>query len=98
MAWLPIRYRDFYDVPRMFVVELPRAVYFFDGRFDDAADEYPQAYRVYQLPPGRAADEPRSWDGLERLGHLVAEVPVPSVLFDPSRRAAVDDAVLQALG
>jgi hypothetical protein len=32
---LPIRYRDFYDIPRAFVIEHPGETLFFDCSFDE---------------------------------------------------------------
>lgn len=39
--WLPITYRDYYDVPRMLVVRFEGQAYLFDCPFDVALDEYP---------------------------------------------------------
>ena len=33
-GWIPIRYRDFYDVPRAVVVEFRGKLYLFDSLFD----------------------------------------------------------------
>ena len=98
MAWLPIRYRDFYDVPRAFLVDHGDATYFFDCPFDDQADDYPRVYRVYRLPHGSASNNSSSWEGLERLGPLVGHVDVDRVTFDRTRRAAVEDSILESLG
>jgi len=98
VRWVPIRYHEFYDVPRLFLAEQGTAVYVFDCPFDEAADEYPAHYRVYRLPSemGAAADA-GSWEGLPRAGTFVGEVPVEAVRFDVTRRAAMDDTVFGAL-
>jgi hypothetical protein len=78
----------------MFVVEASGARYLFDCPFDDRADEYPDVYRVYRLSPEASdAVESASWLALANRG----EVPAVSVTFDPTRRAAVDAAVLDSL-
>ena len=92
---LPIVYREFYDVPRAFLVRDPeRSWLLFDGGFDDEADEYPDSYEVYALAPevAEAAGRPgASWDGLRnRATRRLGSVPVDAVRFDPTRRAWVE--------
>jgi len=97
-TWLPIQYRDFYDIPRAFVVEREGATYFFDCPFDAALDEYPDLYHVYRLPPSaRRIVDAASWVGLENEGTFLADVPVKSVSFDPTRRAAIDEQVFDSV-
>lgn len=98
MALIPIQYRDFYDIPRAFVAEHRGTVFYFDGAFDEGADEYAESFRVYRLDAGASEKvASASWQGLEDLGVFVAEVPVKSVRFDATRRAAVDDSVFSLL-
>lgn len=94
MTWIPLTYRDFYDVPRAFIVEHAGSVYFFDCPFDDSADEYPGFYWVYQMAqePSSLTDRV-SWEGLAARGKPVGKVPVELVRFDESRRVAVDGQV-----
>ena len=51
--WLPIRYRDFWDVPRLIVVETEGRVLLLDSAFDDVLDEFSPEYTVYDLPGTR---------------------------------------------
>lgn len=98
VAWLPIKYRDFYDIPRAFSVEFRGALYFFDCPFDERADDYPNAYTVYRLPPHAAAQiDGRSWDGLASLGTVIGKVSTHSVALDPSKRRFLDDRVFAQL-
>ena len=97
MRWVPIRYRDFYDLPRIFLAEHQGRTLLFDCPFDDVRDDYRDHYRVYELASGVAVPEEGSWHGLARAGRFLGEVPVAAVAFDPTRRAAVDDAVLTSL-
>jgi hypothetical protein len=95
MAWLPIRYREFYDIPRLFVIEQGGWFYCFDCRFDDSLDEYPSTYRVYHLDPTlSAAVDADSWEGLASKGIFVGEVETHHVKFDETLRAAVDSSVI----
>ncbi|MBI3437578.1 MAG: hypothetical protein HY054_02795 [Proteobacteria bacterium] len=40
--WLPIRYRDFWDLPRAFSVDYDGKTYFFDCPFNESIDDYQQ--------------------------------------------------------
>jgi hypothetical protein len=98
MAMIPIRYRDFHDVPRAFVVERTGSLYFFDCAFDDQIDQYPDRYKVYRLD---AALSPKldfgSWETLATKGRLIGEVLVRRLQFDPTHRAAVDDSIFELI-
>jgi len=99
MSWIPIRYRDFHDVPRAIVAEHDGSTIFLDCPFDDLADEYPDVYRVYRLDPARATGlGERSWVDLANDGRLIGEIPVDRVRFDATKRAAIDDAVFGMIG
>lgn len=97
MRWLPIRYRDFHDVPRAFVFEHDGTAYLFDCPFDDAADEYPPHYGIYRLDPGVVPPEDGSWADLASRGRLIGRIGVAEVRFDETRRRAVDASILPAL-
>ncbi len=47
---LPIRYRGFYDIPRMVVVRVGGSTYLLDCPFDADRDEFPDCFDVYVLP------------------------------------------------
>ena len=98
VSWVPIRYREFHDIPRIFLAEHRGHIYLFDCSFDENADEYPDRYRVFRLPHGVTPPaEGASWIGLAEGGAFIAEVPISAVEFDPTRRAAVDAAVFDRL-
>ena len=86
--WIPIRYRDFYDVPRAFVTTHDGHTFFFDCPFNQELDEYPAEYYVYRL-----GDEIR--DGIDSISYIsdrlerVGTVPVAAVVFDATRRASI---------
>jgi hypothetical protein len=98
LNWVPITYRDFYDIPRAIVVKRSGLLYFFDCAFDEMADEYPDFYNVYLLPAEMAAiiDE-SSWEGLAEQGKFLARVPVRDVKLDVSRRASMRDDIFDVL-
>ena len=94
----PIRYRDFWDVPRIFFVEEAGRLYLFDCQFDEVTEDYPDVYQVFLMPPLSEADYAGSWAPLyQRATAKVGEVPVAAVRFDPTRRQAIDPVVFAAL-
>lgn len=98
MAWVPIQYREFYDVPRAFIVKRGGVLFFFDSGFGDNSDEYAPQFRVYRLGTHVPEDlGTSSWHGLKSSGTFVGEVAVSSVRFDPTLRETVDDSVFDLL-
>jgi hypothetical protein len=98
MDWATIRYRDFYDIPRIFITAHDGKQYLFDCPFDDDLDDYSDRYRVYQLPAISEDDLEGSWERLpERAVRLLGVVPVAEVQFDPTKRQRLDTAVIEAL-
>jgi hypothetical protein len=96
--WLGIRYRDFYDVPRAFVVEYEGSLYLFDCLFDHDLDDYEGRYAVYLVKDElRRRIDMISWVDLGNRSVRVGEVPVDSVEFDPSKRSAVNSRIFECL-
>ena len=97
-TWLPMRYRDFYDVPRLVAVEYHGRVYLFDSPFDDRLDDYADEYAVYRLPKAEVAslDNP-SWEGLVAASEQIGTVKVSDVTFDETGRACLNDSVFTRL-
>ena len=92
--WAKISYREYWDVPRIFFVEDGDHLYLFDCQFDEAAEDYPDAYQVFRMPPLCEADFAGSWAPLwERALERLGTVPVAEVVFDPTRRQAIDAAI-----
>ena len=95
----PIRYVDYWDVPRVFIAADSAGTYLLECRFDDQLDEYPDFYEVFAMP---ALDDEllsRPWADLSHhaLGRL-GRVLVSEIRFDASRRKEVDlDALRQSL-
>ena len=97
-TWLPIRYRGYWDFPRIFLVRESNRLYLFDCAFDHDLDEYPDHFTVYLLPDISDADTPADWTTLlGRAVRTLGDVPVSAVRFDPTRRAAVAADVFTAV-
>lgn len=98
-GWLPIQYRDFYDIPRMLVVEHANRLYLFDAPFDDGAGEYADQYTVYRLPESSRNTLKRdSWLDLASMGEKIGQVPVTNVELDQSKRRLINDRIFEQLG
>jgi hypothetical protein len=94
MAWLPFKYRDFYDIPRAIIVERAGNLYLFDYPFDHKRDEYPAEFTLYRLHPEAGSDlESSSWENLAEAGEVLGRVPVQAMEFDSSKRALLNDRV-----
>jgi len=98
-TWLPIRYRDFYDIPRAVVVEWRGDTFLLDCLFDQDSSEYEPTYSVYRLPRELEARlEGASWTDLGHRGTLLTQIKTSEVIFDPSKRKAIDESVMLGLG
>src|SRR5262245_12330950 len=97
MAFRPIRYRDFWDVPRLFAVEHRGSLYIFDCPFDEKLDEYRESYTIYRvLGATFAGTRSMAWAQLISSGQQVGKCAVSDVRFDPTRRKSIDDSVVPA--
>lgn len=98
MNELPITYRDFWDFPRMFVVERHGELFLFSAAFLPERDDFASDFSVFRL---RNEARPRvsrpSWEGLAEHGELVGVVSIGNVQFDPSKRLWVSDRIFDHL-
>ncbi len=97
-TWNPIRYRGFWDVPRIFLASYKGRVFLFDCAFDENTEDYPEQYRVYILPYLAEEELVHSWDKLHlKALQYLGEVPLNRIRFDPTRRREIDSAILEEL-
>src|SRR5438105_2707615 len=88
---IPFIYREFYDVPRMIVLTYRDKQLLLESRFDEDADDYPNAYQVLLLPGLRPDELAGSWDALaDRAVRNLGSIAVKDLVFDPTRRRALD--------
>jgi hypothetical protein len=97
--WAPIRYRDFHDIPRAFVVERQGDLLFFDCPFDDTSDDYGTEFMVFKIKDEcrNKVDQP-SWTELRRYADRIGIISVAAVKFDATKRQAIDTSVFALLG
>ena len=92
---IPITYRDFYDVPRMFVVSFHEKQFLFDCPFNEKTEEYQNSYYVYLMPKLSEFDLEGSWGLLtERAVSRLGSTTVSDVYFDETCRKYMDPTIL----
>ena len=97
--WTPIKYREFYDIPRIFLAEHDSGVFLFDCPFDDDKDEYGETYKVYLMPKLDEKDLAGGWQKLPaQAKRLLGEIRTTEIEFDPTFRQQVSLAVLSRFG
>jgi hypothetical protein len=93
-----ISYRDFWDIPRIFIVRHHGRQYLFDCRFNETAEDFDEVYRVYVLPELLERELRGSWTDLaERAESYLGEIATSEVKFDASRRRSIDPGIIDEL-
>jgi hypothetical protein len=96
--WIPIQYRDFWDIPRIFLAPFRGMFVLFDCVFDEKTEDYPDKYKVYTIPQFSDEELTGSWDHLSlKAQRFLGEIPVSQVCFDSSKRREIDSRVLEEL-
>ena len=54
--WAAITYREFWDVPRIFVIKDRGQNWLFECPFDSATEDFPEHYLVYLMPTRSTED------------------------------------------
>jgi hypothetical protein len=98
-TWIPISYREFFDIPRSFICTWQGKSLFFDCPFNNEGDKYPEVFQVYLLPEGHGTERTETWP----LNHdksigCFGKIPTHQLVFDPTRRAQIDFSPIEAWG
>jgi hypothetical protein len=90
-TWLPIRdYRDFWDVPRMFLLDYAGRSLLFDCRFDEEREDYVDAFDVYVMPTLGPEELQRPWADLpQRAFGRLGSILLTDLMFDTTRRTSL---------
>ena len=67
-----ITYRDFYDVPRIFIVHHRGLQILFDCQFDKNLDEYREDYKIIVLPDLDDESLKGSWNELSEISTVIS--------------------------
>ena len=98
-GWVSMQYRDFYDVPRLVVVEYATRSYLLDTAFNEGSDDYADYYTIYRLPNDAVAMlEKPSWEQLPSVGEEMGRVRVKDVKFDQTKRQRLNPSLFRRLG
>ena len=99
MALISIKqYRDFWDFPRIFLIEHKNSSILFDCKFDERKEDYRNTFRVFLMPKLNEHELEGSWVDLsKRAIKFLGEVLTIDVTFDESRREFIEDDVLMKL-
>jgi len=94
---VPFKYVDFYDVPRLIMFRYRNHLFLLASHFDEEKDDYEENYSIELLPSWveqKIAES--SWKVLEDdIGaRLLGKIPVKDVVFDHTKRRALDPAFL----
>lgn len=94
----PIRYREFWDVPRIFLAPYRGKWFLFDCVFDETTEDFPDSYKVYVIPEPSEEELAGSWDKLhEKATHYSGDIAVAKVHFDASKRNEIDIRIFDEL-
>jgi hypothetical protein len=94
----PIHYRDFWDVPRVIMIQYRGKWFLFDCAFDEEVEDYPDSYKASLIAPPTPDELAGSWEDLpKRAYQSLGEVPIVRVEFDPTKRQSINAAVLEEL-
>ncbi len=94
----PILYRDFWDVPRIFLVEHKGVHFLFDCLFDESSEDFSGHYNVYLLPELGKFELEGSWAHLSKKAiSSLGEIPIHQVSFDETKRKEIDVTLLENL-
>jgi hypothetical protein len=92
---IPIIYREFYDIPRIFYLYYRDKNFLFDCPFSEEIDDYPDYYIIYLMPKLSDSDLIGSWKYLpEKAIKTIGTIPVNKVKFDESRGKSIDASCL----
>jgi len=93
---VPIEFRDFWDVPRMFIARHQGTTFLFDCPFDEKRDDFSENYSVYLFPHLEDDDLPDDWSTLpSRSERCLGEIPVSRVQFEAANmRLLINPAIL----
>ncbi len=97
MTWLTIEYRDFYDFPRVFLVEREDAFYLFDCPFNDLAEDYLDHFDVHRLSKEAVEALGKSWKDLTNDTSPIGRISTADVEFATTKQCCIDERVFNRL-
>jgi len=97
-APIPIEYRDYWDVPRIFLARHQGRLYLFDCEFDETLEDFRQGYRVYLMPEISTEDREGSWAEFpKRAIRELRTIEVGLVSFANAEKSMIDSSIIDNL-
>ena len=86
-------------MPRYMLLRYREKTLLLQSPFDDAMDEYPDIYSVYEVPDTISQSVlGGDWTPLKDADlRFVGEIPISTVAFDPTKRSTLDSSCLEPL-
>jgi len=81
--WVVIDYRQYWDVPREFLVSHGEDAYYFESPFDETLDDYTPSFYVYRIPATLVESAMERWDEIRNWGVRLPDIPVAGCAFAP---------------
>ncbi len=96
MNSIPIKhYRDFWDVPRIFLASKDDYLLLFDCKFDEKKEDYDEKYQVFIMPELTDNEISGSWYQLsEKAIKYLGEIPINKVSFDETHKQFIDSQIV----
>lgn len=93
-----IKYREFYDIPRVFLVKYKEKLFLFESVFKEDIDDYSNYYDIYLMPVLSDEEIEGSWEHINNKAmKKVGKVPVNEVKFDRTLRKEINTKVLEKI-
>ncbi len=92
---IKIKYREFYDIPRVIYFTYDGNNYLLDCPFKDAKDDYSDYFIVYSMPNLSEQELSGSWKHLSTKANTeLGKVEVSDVELDSTLRQSINSAIL----
>ena len=93
-----LQYREFWDVPRIFLVSFEQSLFLFDCHFDEEVEDFSNRYQVFLMPMLGEDSLSGSWCELsENAIRFLGEIPISEIKFDETRRKFIENETILKL-
>src|SRR5690242_20366093 len=95
MSLIPIKfYRDFWDFPRIFLVDYNDSLILFDCKLNEETEEYEDKFQIFLMPKLTEQELNGSWNLFSgKAIKFLGEISINAISFDESKREFIEDDV-----
>jgi len=95
IKYIPIKYREFYDIPRLFIVRYCENTFLFVCEFDEYIDDYSNQYNIYKLKQIDNEIMNGDWNTLyNKHIKILGNAYVNEICFDETKRKGIEESCL----